>query len=46
MPTELLGEDCPRLVQGAQMHWTDEQVEFELTVPAMSPGIVTIGDWV
>jgi len=41
---ELLGENPEMAVKGAEAKWTADGVELRLSLPALSPGLVCIGD--
>ena len=44
VPRELLGVNSEMTVEGAEAKWTMNEVEFDLSIQAMSPGLICIGD--
>jgi hypothetical protein len=44
VPAELLGDIKQREVKGADATWTGKGVELKLTLPAMSPAVICIGE--
>jgi hypothetical protein len=44
VPSELLGTDKQIEVKGADAKWKENGVEMKLTLPAMSPGVICIGE--
>lgn len=44
VPSELLGGNKQLEVKGADAKWTEKGVELKLTLPAMSPAVVCIGE--
>lgn len=44
VPSEQLGANKQMDVKGADAIWTEKGVELKLTLPAMSPGVISIGE--
>jgi hypothetical protein len=44
VPSDLLGANTQMEVKGAETKWTDKGVELKLTLPAMSPAVICIGE--
>jgi hypothetical protein len=44
IPRNLLGDRLEMVVKGAEAKWTAKEVELSLTLPALCPGLICIGD--
>ena len=44
VPLEVLGSDKPMTVEGAEATWTEKGLDLKLTLPAMAPGVICIGE--